>query len=248
MAPRLLQTEDASGSNGPIFFDLDISSGKPIDNKLEKKEENGKIEWVLTLPTVSGNFSSEPSGPSGNKTPDQLNSSSSAASGGYLAKPANIYAENETKKSAPAHEPLKGVVGDGASKSPKEEDPSQGDMQLIIKDAPSAADEPRAHQTPPSVSASDSVEEPAPQDETEELKRRAAERMQKLRNLSFNVNAADPNNEFETVPAYVRRNLELYNTYSSVENFYSNYEVRKDDDQSARISTLNSFLDGKKPD
>ncbi|MFM2189611.1 MAG: hypothetical protein RLZZ452_1567 [Pseudomonadota bacterium] len=89
----------------------------------------------------------------------------------------------------------------------------------------------------------------AQQDETEDIKkRRAAERLQKLRNLSFNVNAADPNNEFETVPAYIRRNLDLYNTFTSVENFYSNYEVRKDDEQSARISSLNTFLDGKKPD
>ena len=47
------------------------------------------------------------------------------------------------------------------------------------------------------------------QDETEELRRRAMERIAKLRNLSFNINAADPNNEFETVPAYLRRNMEL---------------------------------------
>jgi len=50
------------------------------------------------------------------------------------------------------------------------------------------------------------------------------------------------------VPAYIRRNLELYNTISSVENFYSSYEVKKEDDDSTRISTINTFLDGKKPD
>ena len=87
------------------------------------------------------------------------------------------------------------------------------------------------------------------QDEAEEQKRRAAERIHKLRNLSFNINAADPNNEFETVPAYVRRNLELYNTISNVENFYSNYEVRaEDENNNTSISTINTFLDGKKPD
>ncbi len=73
------------------------------------------------------------------------------------------------------------------------------------------------------------VEEPAVQDDAEDPKRRAAERINKLRNLSFNINAADPNNEFETVPAYIRRNLELYNTISTVENFYSNYEVKTDE-------------------
>jgi cell division protein FtsZ len=66
--------------------------------------------------------------------------------------------------------------------------------------------------------------------------------------LSFNINAADPNNEFEAVPAYIRRNMELYNTVSSVENFYSNYTVKDDGKNSATISTINSFLDGKKPD
>ena len=79
-------------------------------------------------------------------------------------------------------------------------------------------------------------------------KKRAADRLQKLRNLSFNLNAADPNNEFENVPAYIRRNMELYNTVSSVENFYSNYTVKDDGRNGGQISTINTFLDGKKPD
>ena len=86
------------------------------------------------------------------------------------------------------------------------------------------------------------------QDDTDDPKRRAAERINKLRNLSFNINAADPNNEFETVPAYIRRNLDLYNTISSVEDFYSNYEVKTDENNNSEISTINTFLDGKKPD
>lgn len=85
-------------------------------------------------------------------------------------------------------------------------------------------------------------------DEAEEQKRRAAERLQKLRNLSFNINAADPNNEFETVPAYIRRNMELYNQSSVAENFYSNIEVKADDTNQSPLSTINTFLDGKKPD
>ena len=85
--------------------------------------------------------------------------------------------------------------------------------------------------------------------EADEQKRRAAERLQKLRNLSFNVNTADPNNEFETVPAYIRRNMELYNSSSNVvENFYSNYQVKTDENNNTQISTINTFLDGKKPD
>ena len=92
------------------------------------------------------------------------------------------------------------------------------------------------------------AKDPAMLDEAEEQKRRAAERIQKLRNLSFNANAADTNNEFETVPAYIRRNLELYNTISNVENFYSNYEVKTDENNNTEISTINTFLDGKRPD
>ena len=61
----------------------------------------------------------------------------------------------------------------------------------------------------------------------EELeKTRASERLRKLRNLVFNVNTEDPKNEFETIPAYIRRNMEVHNDASSVEDFYSNYEVK----------------------
>ena len=119
-------------------------------------------------------------------------------------------------------------------------------VQLVRDEIP-AADVPLAHQTLTPLDSS--AEAPALQDETEEQQRRAAERLQKLRNLSFNVNNADPNNEFETVPAYIRRNMELYgNTISAVENFFSNYEVKKDENNNTHISTINTFLDGEKPD
>jgi len=66
---------------------------------------------------------------------------------------------------------------------------------------------------------------------------------------AFREIQADPNNEFETVPAYIRRNMDMYNdNTSSVENFYSNYTVKPDGTNSAQISTINSFLHGKKPD
>ena len=119
-------------------------------------------------------------------------------------------------------------------------------MQIIERDDIPAADMPLAYhaQTP----LFPEVEDSAMQDETEEQNRRAAERLHKLRNLSFNVNAADPNNEFETVPAYIRRNMELHNNNTQVENFYSNYEVKSDQNNQAQISTINTFLDGKKPD
>jgi cell division protein FtsZ len=168
----------------------------------------------------------------------------SAASGGYLARPSNIYAETQAGVSTPklsAEEPIPPNV----TKQAEEE--TLPELQLVTRDNIPAADAPLAHQAQPPLSTS--IEDPALQDEVEDQKRRAAERLQKLRNLSFNINAADPNNEFETVPAYIRRNMELYgNSISAVENFYSNIEVKTDENNQAKISTINTFLEGKKPD
>ncbi len=85
--------------------------------------------------------------------------------------------------------------------------------------------------------------------EEEEQRRRALERIQKLRNLSFNMNTADSNTEFDNVPAYVRRNMELFgNTLTTVENFYGRATVEKNENNETFISTKNSFLDGQRPD
>ncbi|RYZ57468.1 MAG: cell division protein FtsZ, partial [Chitinophagaceae bacterium] len=156
------------------------------------------------------------------------------AAGGYLSRPSNIYAENKQQAAKP-EEPLR-------NQQTKMEQDEAGDMQLVIRNENSIADAPatQASQTP---QADDTQNGNAVVD-----KQRATERLQKLRNLSFNLNAADPNNEFENVPAYIRRNMELYQGSSSVENFYSNYTVKSDGKNNATISTINTFLDGKKPD
>ncbi len=199
-----------------------------VENKVEPIRSENTMEWVF-----SGNSSTEAA-------------SGAAASGGYLARPSNIYAETEKGNTNP--QPVKEPVLNTKAEPAPEEEPSAA-MQLVFKDEiPTAADESGAYQTDKVVQMPSSIEEPAMQDEVEQQKRRAAERIQKLRNLSFNINAADPNNEFETVPAYIRRNLDLYNSISQVENFYSNYEVKNDERNNAQISTINTFLDGKKPD
>ena len=86
----------------------------------------------------------------------------------------------------------------------------------------------------------------------EELKRKKAEeRIQKLRNLSYNFsNGGDANNDLENIPAYMRRNLEMLDGPSGnvAENYYSKYTVNKDDKNGSNISSLNAFLEGKKPD
>jgi cell division protein FtsZ len=216
-----------------------------VDKPVEKNERAPRIEWVL---------SSEPEPtPQENKKAQsaERNSPASAASGGYLARPSNIYAEDPRteRQSGPEHtKTVKEPIPNTNASDPSKEEEASPDMQLVFRDAAPAADEPGAHQTHALSMPNSSVEEPAAQDDADDPKRRAAERINKLRNLSFNINAADPNNEFETVPAYIRRNLELYNTISNVENFYSNYEVKTDENNNTEISTINTFLDGKRPD
>ncbi len=165
-----------------------------------------------------------------------------SSAGGYLAKPLNIYAEAKPNLESNTKEELT------PQQSTAKEDEPLFEMQLVVKNSHQAAEEKPTvvQQTQPILMSS--VEEPALQDETEELRRRAADRIAKLRNLSFNMNASDPNNEFDTVPAYLRRNMELHNSIADVESFYSNYTVKTDDNNQTEISTINSFLDGKKPD
>lgn len=210
--------------------------------------------------------------------PPVANSNASVSSGGYLTRPVNIYADSMGEKaaanvavatavavpdvpvtSAPAPSPAEPIVmteislGDTIPpvvESPaklvplEEEEPME--MQLVEKEESPAVQTPllyELHKSTPKV-----MEESFSVEETIEQQRRAAERLQKLRNLSFNVNTADPNNEFETVPAYIRRNMEMYNPKTEIENFYSSYEVKDDPSKQGPIKTLNSFLEGKKPD
>ena len=140
-----------------------------------------------------------------------------------------------TMQAAPVQEP---VVYESSFRM--EEEPT---MQLVMRDESSFNSNQNTTKRHPS-----SLD--MPMDDAEEQRRKVAERIQKLRNLSFNINSAsDPNNEFDAVPAYVRRNLDLFgNTMASVENYYSKYTVEKDEHNQTQISTINTFLDGKKPD
>jgi cell division protein FtsZ len=182
-------------------------------------------------------------------------------SGGYLARPANIYAEGSTQEQVtpavdivtPVSQPVsiqfeqEAPTTQSISAAPAAEEVSEMfEMKLVEKDEDPAPATPLLFELHRSVPA-ESIDLPEV-DETIVQQRRAAERLQKLRNLSFNVNAADPNNEFETIPAYIRQNMEMYNSKTQIENFYSNYEVKDDPSKQGPISTLNSFLNGKKPD
>ncbi len=85
--------------------------------------------------------------------------------------------------------------------------------------------------------------------EEEQQRKRAIERIQKLRNLSFNINSTDSANEFDNVPAYIRQKMELHgNALTTVESYYSRVTVDKNTNNEVVLSTKNSFLDGNRPD
>ena len=230
--------EKEEEESAPVHLHLKIKDEK-AEAEEEKKELEKKKQWLderfekLRQSVLASNNNIP--------TANQNNSQASAASGGYLARPSNIYAESkpEVSTSKPAEEPVPAPIA-------KVDDSEVIDMQLVIRNDIPAADETTSHQSQTPKPHADELALP---DAAEDQKRRAAERLQKLRNLSFNINAADPNNEFEAVPAYIRRNMELFSNSSTVENFYSKYEIRDNGDgKGANISTINTFLDGKKPD
>src|SRR6186713_1078964 len=238
-----------TGDPKNVIWDIHVTEKLPSETT---NRMTGEITGDKMLSTEKSEvlFSDTNSEKSTNKKEDKVStkdnaSPASAASGGYLARPSNIYAEPKVGVSTPKLSAEEPGIPQNDPKQINEESPC--DMQLVMRNDIPAADRPLAHHSQQPLTASN--EEPALQDENEDQQRRATERLKKLRNLSFNINAADPNNEFETVPAYIRRNMELYgNSTSVVENFYSNYEVKTDETNQAKISTINTFLDGKKPD
>ena len=222
-------------STQPEFFEIS-SSADQIPTTTLVFEDLAPVEEKVTFTLEEESPIQELSQPQ-----DNINEASALSSGGYLAKPVQIYAEE-----APIISESNTIEDQQTEQITVQEDEPVIEMHLVVKDSSNAAEEPVVQQTQPIMNSS--VEEPAMQDETEELRRRAAERIAKLRNLSFNVNTADPNNEFETVPAYLRRNMEMQIQIADVESFYSNYTVKPSEENQASISTINTFLDGKKPD
>ncbi len=214
----------------PVFFEISSASDQiPV------------IQFdVPTTPKPNEKSTTKTSSLDVNSQKDN-DASNAPSSGVKLAKPSQIYVKDEPSNESNLNEELPHL-----QLSTKDDEPEVEEMQMVVKHHQAAEDEHLEQQTQPNMVSE--VEDPALQDETEELKRRAIERIAKLRNLSFNINAADPNNEFETVPAYLRRNMELHNSIAEVENFYSNYTVKSNDNNQAEINTINTFLEGKKPD
>jgi len=97
-----------------------------------------------------------------------------------------------------------------------------------------------------------SQEEIAEKKAFEEQKKALEDRAERLRRMSFNINSGESTDEMENVPAYVRKNMNMDNNIASADKFYSNYSIglndNADESSQASIQTINTFLDGKKPD
>ena len=218
----------------PMVFELDVEAfSEPIQFNLQETVVETVLQNEIVAPVE---FKQEAAAP---------------AAQGFLVKPAQIYVSEplpvqqvqEQQPEVRIQEPVKSVQP--LVEMPKIENETEDTIELVFHEA-AAVEEPVAQVQETFVPE---IEEPAPMDEAEAQRSRAAERLYKLRNLSFNFNSQDPNNEYESIPAYVRHNLQVHNTtLASVEKFYSSYSVGKDENNVTQISTINTFLEGKKPD
>lgn len=210
-----------------VHYELSTSfeAESVIEQAKEEKPEEAKKEEVN--PLIDFVVNERPATPANN----------------FLSKPLNIYAsaEEESLNTPVAKaEALEDKKPDFEWEHKKEEEQEEEAIQFEVKEKQDEIEVPVAQMNKQEAIIDEGLEE---------QRKKAAERLQKLRNLSFNMNNADPNNEFDSVPAYIRRNMELFgNTLTSVENFYSKYTVGKDENDNTQISTLNTFLEGKKPD
>lgn len=237
--------EDVVESNEPVHFELFVPKEEPV-------QKTEKIE-----PVVAQTKTAEPE----MKYVEKELPVQPKVSAGFLNRPKNIYAEFPLDQTQPViqpqpevqpQQPVAKAMQPVEQPQPKKEaepklffreEPAEDsvDFQLVIKEEEPVKKQP--------VLSSDTTLDDLLNNEEEDQKRRAAERISKLRNLSFNMNSADASTEYDSVPAYVRRNMELFgNTLTSVEQFYSKYTVKKDENDETQISTINTFLDGKKPD
>ncbi len=147
---------------------------------------------------------------------------------------------------APVSEPANTAQPEAMTKQEEAEEAGQNTISMVIRNEEPAKEESLkigSHYLTP--------EELEEKRRFEEQKRALEERAERLRRLSFNIKGTESPDELENVPAYVRQKVELDNSVASAEKFYSGYSVGVNEQQKgqqASIQTINTFLDGKKPD
>lgn len=152
----------------------------------------------------------------------------------------------EEVKPEPAATPAPAPVAQVALEQPKE-----NQIELIIKNEQPAQPQPKQEEpvmVNGRVLTAFEIEEKRI---FEEQKRALEERAERLRRMSFDVKANEHKDDMD-VPAYVRKNIRIDdNTVASSDTFYSGYSVGvndKDKEGKADIQSINTFLQGKKPD
>lgn len=240
---------------GPMVFELDLTI---------------KELPLMTEPVVSSDMTIVNEQKKEDIKPAVIATVASNTLGSFLKRPTNIYANEAAAEShIPAQEPevklpeahtatieLFEKLDSEANSAPEPLSTHNPQPIQELKEAEEPFEIVFHEASSPKVPVMDEhelssafVQEMAALDEAEIQKARAEERLHKLRNLSFNFSAADPNNEYDNIPAYVRQNLQVHNTtLTSVEKFYSSYAVGTDENNITQISTINTFLEGKKPD
>lgn len=245
MAPKLVQPEPQSVE--PQAVEPQPTGSHP-DNPPKPEKPEKAVKQVFELKMDFGPDKQTPSPDAAAKAPEIPGTKPEAPgkpaehnagpakpasySDGYLSRPARIYADSGTEQDTPS-------PADKPASKPKQE------LTLFFKEEASASPQ-ASGPKPPSEHITPRVS--VNLEETEEQKKVAAERISRLRNMSFNVKNINNPHELETVPAYIRRDIALDQGAGSQTEPYSGYTIKKEEGKQAEISTINTFLDGKKPD
>ncbi len=130
---------------------------------------------------------------------------------------------------------------------PKAQEYKAPELELIIKN-----EQPQQVSQEPPVKRGERYlthEELEEQRRFEEQKRALEERADRLRRMSFNIQGNENPSDIENIPAYMRNKGNLDDQVNSSDNYLSGYSVNADKNgNQGNISTINTFLDGKKPD
>lgn len=235
MAPTLVDPEAETSVQAPVEEKPTLApepKAAPEQTAPEPPRQVFTLQFEPTLPEAPAPTQSAPDNaePTADEQPAE---EAPVYSGGYLSRPTHIYQEP-------------GDTQNPEASAPQPPAPKENGIKLVYRAEPSEVP------TPPEPPKAPVEQQPVATvmlEHTEEQKRIAAERIARLRNMSFNVKSMENHQELETVPAYIRRDISLDDPQGSREPAYSGYTVnQKPDGKQTEISTINTFLEGKKPD
>ena len=225
----------------------------------EQDEESLAPKLVEDVPVVQRNhvvIDAQPSFPSNTETSDSEDDQKERME---LVMPSadidDVLIEEENEEIAVTDQPVSSFE---IEEEEEENLVEENEMQLVVKQ-----DEPNTVELDPVANNEQEIDNAPQQREMtqheleekerfENQKRALEERAERLRRMSFDVKYENSDDEIENVPAYVRKNVEIdNNTVASSDTFYSGYTVSNDEEEKedkGDINSLNTFLNGEKPD